>query len=106
MSMRQQLPNRRPNITVEAEWQGHTFTATVGFDLDAKPREVFADMSKAGSAMSAVLSDACVIVSIALQHGISPEELRKSIGRLPGWDGKDAPASPVGALVDVLCGVT
>ena len=102
--MRTQLPNRRPSLTVETHWQGHEFTVTIGFDLEGVPREIFADMSKIGSAMQAVLSDACVIISIALQHGIEPAELAKSVGYVPTF-GESGPASPVGVLIETLCGV-
>lgn len=96
------LPNRRPNETTATEWQGHAFTVTVGYDLAGMPREVFSDMAKAGSAMQAVLADACVLISIALQHGIEPAALSRSLGVVPGWSGEDGPASPIGALMAVL----
>jgi hypothetical protein len=106
--MRQSLPPRRPNVTVEIDWQGHPITLTVGFCPDSgAPREVFADTAKGGQ-MAATVADACVWASILLQMGASIEDLRKSLGRVPapGWSGAlDAPASPVGAIADALAGV-
>jgi len=38
---RQRLPNRRPSHTEALEVAGQVFTATVGFDECAQPRELF-----------------------------------------------------------------
>ena len=105
MTARATLPLRRPNATRAVAWDGHAFGVTVGLDpATGRPAEVFADLPKGGQ-MQAVLSDACVIVSIALQHGISVAALGKSLGRVPlpwGEPGATAPASPVGAILDAL----
>jgi hypothetical protein len=99
------LPDRRSNVTRDVHWNGHAFTVTVGLDPATwQPCEVFADTSKGGD-MAAALSDACVLISIALQHGITPSSLGKSLARVPllwGGEGQDAPASPVGAIVEAL----
>ena len=103
--MRTSLPNRRPNATVATEWSGHAFTVTIGFDPETGAAlEVFADRPKVDG-MAATLSDACVVVSIALQNGITPAELAKSLGRVPqlwGDEGATQPASPVGAVVEAI----
>lgn len=101
---RQTLPHRRSNITRAVQWDGHEFSVTIGFDPNTwAPAEVFADTRKGGQ-MAATLADACVVVSIALQHGISPAELAKSLGRTPVlWkEGETQPASPVGAIVEAI----
>ena len=102
---RHHLPHRRPSLTIPAVWQGQAFTVTVGFDpATGAPLEVFAGEAK--GAMLATLGDACVALSIALQHGATPAALAKSMGRIPDWvirDGDmvqiDAPASPIGAIL-------
>lgn len=97
------LPNRRPNTTVAAEWQGHSFTVCIGFDAQGRAAEVFCDHAKGD--MRAVLADACVLISIALQHGIAPAALAKSLGTVPAWrNGEqiEAPASPVGTIMAVI----
>lgn len=103
--MRTPLPHRRPNITRAAEWDGHAFTVTIGIDpATGQPAEVFADTQRGGQ-MQATLADACVLISIALQHGIGVEALSKSLGRVPvlwGPEGQDAPASPVGAILEAV----
>ena len=102
---RTQLPNRRPNATVSIEWSGHIFTVTVGFDPETgRILEVFADRPKIDG-MSAILSDACVWASIAMQHGVTPAELAKSLGEVPvlgAPKGATGPASPLGAIVEAI----
>jgi hypothetical protein len=99
------LPHCRPNITRAVHWDGHDFSVTIGFDPHSvQPAEVFADTAKGGQ-MAATLADACVLVSIALQHGIQPAELAKSLGRTPilwGEEGATQPASPVGAIIEAI----
>ncbi len=112
-SARKRLPNRRPSHTEALEVAGQTFTATVGFDpMDGRPCEVFLTAGKEGSLINAMLADAAVTISVALQHGIPAQSLAKSIGRLPEGpvtpadldEGKPAriPASPIGAALDLL----
>ena len=109
--MRIPPPERRPSQTLQTEWQGHAITVTVGLYPDTgKPCEVFADAVRGGQ-MQAAMSDACVLISIALQHGISPEALAKSLGKVPGMvlrDGAmvevEGPASVVGAILAVVGG--
>lgn len=102
---RKKLPDRRPNLTVQTEWGPHPIAVTVGLDLaTAKPAEVFADTLKGGQ-MQATVADACVLISIALQHGISIDELGKSLAREPDvMQGGDATiaASPIGVIVEQI----
>jgi hypothetical protein len=79
---------------------------------DGRPRELFLTAGKEGSLINAMLADAAVVISVALQHGISAQSLAKSVGRLPDGQvtpadldqGKPAriPASPIGAALDLL----
>jgi hypothetical protein len=80
---RHRLPNRRRAETQELALGGAVLTATVGFDTAGRPAEVFLSGAKDGSGMAAILEDASVVISIALQHGISARLLTKSIARLP-----------------------
>ncbi len=110
---RHRLPNRRPSHTETLEVAGQTFTATVGFDPKTdRPYEVFLTAGKEGSLINAMLADAAVVISVALQHGVSAKALAKSIGRLPegpvtpadldqGQPGR-LPASPIGAALDLV----
>ena len=104
---RERLPDRRPSMTRELTWAGSddhatTYTVTVGFRLDGTPAEVFCDGAKIGSAMRSLLEDACVVVSLALQHGITPAALAHSMARTPTVGAETKPASVIGAVVEVL----
>lgn len=99
--MRTPLPNVRPNVTTDVHWNGQTFPVSIGLHPDTwQPAEVFADVAKGGD-IQWVISDACVLISIALQHGIAPADLAKSLGRVPSWQG-EVPASPIGAIVEAI----
>ena len=101
------LPQCRPNITRVVQWDGHEFSVTIGIDpATGQPAEVFADTAKGGQ-MQATIADACVVISIALQHGVTAADLAKSLGRVPvlwGDEGATQPASPVGAVVEAIMG--
>ena len=91
-------------LTTATDWNGHPLTVSVGFDLSGDPREVFCDTAHGGQ-MQHTVSDACVLISIALQHGVTPRELAKSLGRMPVWVGGEettAPASPIGTILAVV----
>ncbi len=97
---RQRLPNRRPNQTVELIYDGTRYEVTVGFHpATGKAREVFCHGAKAGSSMDAILDDACILLSILLQHDIAPASLAASMGRL--GEGQQR-ASVIGALAELL----
>lgn len=109
---RRTLPTRRPSITVPAAWNNQCFTVSIGFDpATGTPLEVFAGEAKGD--MLALVSDACVALSIAMQHGATPAALLRSMGRAPVWaivDGEmvetTAPASPIGAILDAITSQT
>ncbi len=112
---RQRLPNRRPAVTQTLAVGGQMFEATVGFDPETKqPREIFLSGGKQGSMLDALLGDAAVTISIALQHGVPASALAKSVGRLPAGpvapsdldqpQTEKLPASPIGAALDLLRG--
>lgn len=73
--------------------------------------EAFADIAR-GSDLQHAVSDACVTVSLALQHGMPIATLEKAVGRVPAWvpvqgimvEG-EAPASVVGVVVDTIAEV-
>ena len=79
LSQRQRLPDRRRQVTREVAWQCMALTVSVGFDAAGTAREIFVAGPKSGADMRDVLEDAAVIISIALQHGVTPGALAKSI---------------------------
>jgi hypothetical protein len=110
---RQRLPNRRPSHTEALEVDGQVFTATVGFDpKSGQPRELFMSAGKEGSMLNALLADAAVTISVALQRGVPAAALAKSVGRLPAGpvlpvdldhaQSQKVPASPIGAALDLV----
>lgn len=103
---RTSLPDRRRNETFPTEYRGSKWVITVGFDDAGNPREVFANGPKEGSDMQHVLSDACVVISIALQHGIAAAELMKSIGSIPTFEDHSEPASPIGIILKIVSGAS
>ncbi len=94
---RTRLPNRRENETADLVFGDARYHATVGFTLDGEAREVFCRGAKVGSGMDRLIDDACVTLSLLLQHGVRPRELARSMGRLD--DG--SAASIIGALADL-----
>ncbi len=97
---RQRLPDRRPSVTTKLIHDCRSYSVTVGFDTDTgRIGEVFTHGAKVGSAMDGILDDACIALSLLLQHGVEPVALAASMGRL--GDGK-TPASIIGALADLI----
>ncbi len=109
---RRRLPNRRPAETRDVAINGMCLTATIGFDAAGRPAEVFLSGAKDGSTMAAILDDASVVISVALQHGIPATALAKSISRLPvaalappyrrNRRNSAAVASIIGAALDLI----
>ncbi len=95
---RQHLPNRRPNESIEVEFEGARYTVTIGYRQDGTPAEVFCHGAKSGSGMDRLLDDACVTLSLLLQHGVDPAVLAHSMGRLH----QSTAASIIGTLVDLM----
>jgi len=52
--------------------------------------------------LAAILDDASVVISIALQHGSPASALAKSISRAPDALGQIAAASVIGAALDLI----
>lgn len=71
-----------------------TFYLTIGFDPStSKPCEVFyAEGFRSGSDLEFLVIDACIVISVALQHGIEPSAMAKSLSRreTPGGEMVDA----------------
>jgi hypothetical protein len=106
---RRRLPNRRPALTQEITVNGGMALAvTMGLDPECRPAEVFVSGGKTGSAMDFLFGDLAVIVSVALQCGVSARAMAKSIARLP--ESLDGPptkaASAAGAILDLIVSYT
>lgn len=105
MADRAILPNRRQNETERIVYNGQALYVTVGYDDAGAPKEVFASVSKTGTEIAHMVADACVIISLALQFGATPDALVKSLGRVPdparGEDAEKA-ASVLGEIIAVV----
>ena len=99
MTARQRLPQRRPNQTVELVHGSMSFSVTLGFDpATGEPREVFTHGVKVGSNMDSILDDACVLLSLVLQHNITASSLAGSMG----YYNDNEASSIIGRLVNLL----
>lgn len=99
MTSRHLLPNRREHEAIELDWNGLRWTLGVGRFADGRIAEVFAlDQSKSAPAIEAIVRDATIIASIALQFGAPLQTLRGAVTRNP--DG--SPASAAGAILDAI----
>lgn len=96
--MRLRLPSRRASSNYVIEFSGQQFAITVGFYPDGKPGEVFANAGKTPQAVQQIIADTCILISIALQHGVPAEDLGKSLAYFD--DGK--PYTVIGAICTTL----
>jgi hypothetical protein len=103
---RHNLPTRRLSETRRITTpDGHTIYLSVGFDPKdpTRPREVFYSAGfRSGSALEFQLQDDCVMISLLLQHGLSPADIAKSLARAEQPNGSMAYASIVGLIVEEL----
>ncbi len=108
---RERLPERRLSFTDTIEAYNREFTVSAGIDpASGKIREVFLAGEKSGSTLEHIFQDAAVVISIALQFGITAEAMARSIAREPAEivrpeeiDRTDLPTTPstlIGATLD------
>ena len=116
MTARRRLKNRRPSEVTSITWRPRygedpqEIEIGIGFFPDGRPAEVFATDRK--SDIDAMVADACVVLSIALQHGVEPAAYLRSIGRqaLPPHVERENPSAVglpltvIGAIVELLDG--
>lgn len=98
MTERRHLPNRRPTETFEVESQGLKFTASIGRFADGRVAEIFLQNHKAGSMAGINAQDAAVVCSLALQHGVPLETIRRALMR----DSQGRASGPLAAALDLI----
>jgi hypothetical protein len=76
MSTRHRLPNRHASETFDLEAQGLKFTATISRFPDGSIAEIFC--RNARPAPWPAPMDAAVLASIALQHGVPLDMIRRA----------------------------
>jgi len=97
---RDRLPNRRLQSTEVVAWRGQEWLMSVGFDHFGTVREAFVKGLKSGSAMDAIMDDACVLLSLLLQAGYTASDVDSHLGR-EGVDSFAPAASPLGLPAQV-----
>ena len=119
MSERQRLPNRRQQRTRGLVFDGQRYILSVGFHpVSGQALELFIESApqrdeganhgpKVGTGLALLLQDWAVTTSLALQHGVRPADLAKSLARVPALGEElfapaKEPASVVGALLDLV----
>jgi hypothetical protein len=70
----------------------------LGHFADGAVGEVFLDATKQNSALDAFAADAAILISLLLQHGVTPTEIGHALRRTPNGTA----ASLIGAVVDRL----
>jgi len=66
---------------------------SVHINPEGQAKEVFIGGYKTGSMFKGLLDDACVLLSLLMQHGASAAEIANSLG-----GDEDEPASPIGLV--------
>ena len=108
MTDRQRLPNRRVSAIETIEFDGIKYDVgfgVVGSEAGQLIKEVFitADAKhKHGSMISVLCQDSAVLISLLLQHGVSPHHIKHSLLRTGGSPTQPAhdPASIISCVVD------
>jgi hypothetical protein len=80
MMARERLPNRRGNVSIGFEFEGHRYRATATWFRDGRLAEIFLDIpGKLGTPLQSNANNAAILTSLALQHGVDPEVVRHSV---------------------------
>jgi hypothetical protein len=99
MTSRKRLPNRRASEVFGFECNGLHYIATISFFPGTRRlAEIFLSNAKAGSHSDSAAKDSAVVASIALQHGVPVEVIRKALLR----DSRGAASSPLGVALDIV----
>ena len=96
---RKRLANRRASVTFFFDCGPHRYTATVSyFPGTDRLAEIFLGNGRAGSDVDAAAKDSVVVASIALQHDVPVEVIRKALLR----DSEGRASSPLGVALDAI----
>ncbi len=98
MNRRLRLPNRRERETVTVLYRGRELTVGLSRFTNGAVAEVFLDAAKSGEDLLAIMPDAAVTCSLAFQHGVDIDTLRKAVTR----DERGAAAGPLGCVLDAI----
>jgi len=94
--MRETLANRRQIETFKFQFEGIRHHCSFSRFPDGRLAEVFIDAGKVNTGVGNFMRDGAILLSLALQFGAPVATLRHAMTR----DDHEAPASPLGALLD------
>jgi hypothetical protein len=97
---RRRLPNRREHVLLNIEAGGFRYVADVGRYGDGRLAEIFLNADRGSTAIDDAARDSAVVASIALQHGVDADTLRRALMR----NGSGVASGPLGVLLDLLAG--
>jgi hypothetical protein len=98
MTERERLPQRRHCETFALEAGGLAYMASFSRFGDGRLAEVFLSNHKSGSAADTAARDSAVVASLALQHGVNLDTLRRSLLR----DARGVASGPLGVALDAI----
>jgi len=79
-AQRQRLRNRRENLSLPFEHEGHQYRASAAWFEDGRLAEIFLHApGKMGTPMQANADTAAILASLLLQHGVEPKTILHSI---------------------------
>lgn len=105
-AQRQTMPQRRRAETATISFAGERYHVTTGFYDNSQPGEIFINRirdkaaAKLGGQLDGVCRDSAILLSLALQHGVSLTTIKHAITR----DDDSAPSTIVGAIVEMIAG--
>ena len=100
---RERLPDRRRAVNIDfrhvtPDGASVPFRATLGYYHDGRLGEVFLQSSKIGTDADVAIKDAAILLSFALQHGCTVEDVRLAMTR----SAAGAPEGAIGTLIDLI----
>jgi ribonucleoside-diphosphate reductase alpha chain len=96
MSERRRLADRRRAETFDVECHNLHYIATISRFTDGRIAEIFLSNHKSGSQADANARDSAVVCSLALQHGVPLDTIRRALLR----DARGNAETPLGAALD------
>ena len=100
MTARARLANRRESTTFAFTCNDLKYLATISLYEDGQLAEIFLGNNKSGSHSDSAAKDSAIVASLALQHGVPAETIRRALLR----DSRGVPSSPLGAALDQIVG--
>jgi hypothetical protein len=95
---RERPEDRRSAETFDLEADGQRYCATFGRFPDGRLAEIFLSAAKCGSQADTNARDSAVVFSIAVQHGVPIDVLRKALMR----DARGAACGPLAVALDMV----